>query len=94
MGNIVFIIDIATVSFLQIIFYYNQIDCWQHTTNLVYKGGIDMNNRRRLISKLRRKMLLSERKRIRIKIYERCGSLLKDAYDTWLTGIKLTNNDI
>ena len=51
-----------------------------------------MDNRRRLISKLRRKMLLSERKRIRIKIYDRNGSLLKDVYDAWLTGIEFKSD--
>lgn len=51
-----------------------------------------MNNRRRLINKLKRKMLLDKRRKVRLKIFEHNGPLIKDVYDAWLRGIELKND--
>ena len=47
-----------------------------------------MNNRRRLISKVRKKMLFSNKRRYRLKIFEHHDSLIKKVYDLWVTGIE------
>jgi hypothetical protein len=61
---------------------------------MVYKGDINMNNRKRLISKVRRKILSSNRRRVRVKITEHTGSIIKKVYDLYVTGIELKSNGI
>jgi hypothetical protein len=61
-------------------------------SSVVLYGRIDnMNNRRRLISKVRRKILSSNRRRYRLKITKPHGEI-KKVYDLYVTGIELKSD--